>query len=977
MEMNKFFPAEIKFRLAIFSYLVSIAFLFFIALIGYTLTHAQSAPNITGIYNEGSNLIVDCYNCLGPNKASNTGTLNKRGGTSASVNITVKNPSDSGDEGGKITVPDSLGAKYADYLQLCTSSGCSNFIYVSAGATKAGDIKVNPQTGQSEYVKTPPPAEIAQTLPTCTLRLVTDNPAGQSVTNGETLDVIEGEAVSASLTLSAEPPSTITLPKIDWGDGEIQQMQLTSDKTNYTAVNNGLRDIGYRRVTVNYPYCSNEAVVFIRRQSNLAAPKPPEAKLSELKLDQDLEAEEKRTIKLQVTDIYDSPQAAEKAANPQKYTNDPADFPTWTDNQCGSGFVNFHPRCKVFNVKDKKDGNLILEAEGSSSDSGYWSFTKESTGWLCVRYISNKPNRWDVKCTQVFESATYQAQGSSGGTPSISAELKRNPQSQYYATVKWSAIRNTKPTDWFGVYAPGDPDSVQGNKPQAPKGWLYVSCKDPDIGHEFGQCDFDLSKLPNGTYEFRLFSEDGFTKLATSSQFTIPQGSSTGGRDTSKAPQGEIHFSNGKSAAALVERSFSKTQKEIFLDYMGLLLQNLKIASNNQAIEFAEIQFTKTTNNCGDKNTTDSSCIINSLRLSDINDLRDRAVGWAVEPFKDLQPGRYNIFLHLVSRGAEPLQDRMCSGDPKRIEAYGQPNIPQAVKRCDQNNIKDYLTLEILPASSQPTTNPPTGSISFLSSQGAVLSDRTMTVAIGTQVKVKTSSVEAVTGKNLKWVRIHQFLCTTNDSCPFPAVGDPSLLKESNLSQNSAPDLEASALTSTPGIYRIYVAAADERECTGDTRRFIPPCSQNDHLKLIVTSSLASTPEASISFSGLGQTQISRKVNELSTNPIPLITYTVNGKDFNLSSGSVWYQKKDSSRWINLQETTSSSSNNFNPSRFTDSVRFTPPAETATYDLIVEGVGVNGRKCSGDLTLQRSSNPVCSNQGKIRVIITPATSQHN
>ncbi|MBI2005401.1 MAG: hypothetical protein HYS80_01415 [Candidatus Aenigmarchaeota archaeon] len=161
-----------------------------------------------------------------------------------------------------------MEAKYGDYLQLCTTSGCSNFIYVSAGATKAGDIQQNTPTSPAQYTKSPPPAEITVSLPTCTLKVTA---AGASAINGETLEISKSTtSVSASLTLNSNPPSANPLPKIDWGNqqlplyGNIQEMTGTDSPIDFKTVTNSLKVIGYGRITIDYPYCSNKPEVYYK-----------------------------------------------------------------------------------------------------------------------------------------------------------------------------------------------------------------------------------------------------------------------------------------------------------------------------------------------------------------------------------------------------------------------------------------------------------------------------------------------------------------------------------------------------------------------------------------------------------------------------------------------------------------------------------------------------------------------------------------
>ncbi|MBI2005400.1 MAG: hypothetical protein HYS80_01410 [Candidatus Aenigmarchaeota archaeon] len=183
-----------------------------------------------------------------------------------------------------------------------------------------------------------------------------------------------------------------------------------------------------------------------------------------------------RTVKIQVTDIYDSQEAADRAANPTI-------FGTWTDDQCGSGFGNFHPRCKVFNVMGKNGDNLTLEAEGSfGNDTGYWTFSKESKGWLCVRYMSNKPDRWHIKCTQVFNTAADRAVTTPTPSPS--------PTTPSYAIPTSTAVPSYAPVSTpTGDSRPSEERFGAGSQPNSctPRG---DSCQPGQICNN-GVCILD------------------------------------------------------------------------------------------------------------------------------------------------------------------------------------------------------------------------------------------------------------------------------------------------------------------------------------------------------------------------------------------------------------------------------------------------------------------------------------------------------
>ncbi len=53
--------------------------------------------------------------------------------------------------------------------------------------------------------------------------------------------------------------------------------------------------------------------------------------------------------------------------------------------------------------------------------------------------------------------------------------------------------------------------------------WIYVSCSQtPGSAQAAGSCPFTVPPTAApGTYELRLFANDGFTRLATSSPLTV------------------------------------------------------------------------------------------------------------------------------------------------------------------------------------------------------------------------------------------------------------------------------------------------------------------------------------------------------------------------------------------------------------------------------------------------------------------------
>jgi RHS repeat-associated protein len=80
-------------------------------------------------------------------------------------------------------------------------------------------------------------------------------------------------------------------------------------------------------------------------------------------------------------------------------------------------------------------------------------------------------------------------------------------------TAAWSAIASPSSTDWIGLYTPGAPD-------QGSLAWRYTT------GAASGSVPFTIpASLPIGTYELRLFANNGYARLATSNAIAVTGGS--------------------------------------------------------------------------------------------------------------------------------------------------------------------------------------------------------------------------------------------------------------------------------------------------------------------------------------------------------------------------------------------------------------------------------------------------------------------
>ncbi len=90
--------------------------------------------------------------------------------------------------------------------------------------------------------------------------------------------------------------------------------------------------------------------------------------------------------------------------------------------------------------------------------------------------------------------------------------LSASPLSLYSgqsSTASWSGIATPTPKDWIGLYTPGSADGA------------FISWRYTD-GSAAGSVPFLIPVgTAAGTYELRLYANDGFTLLATSTSFTV------------------------------------------------------------------------------------------------------------------------------------------------------------------------------------------------------------------------------------------------------------------------------------------------------------------------------------------------------------------------------------------------------------------------------------------------------------------------
>lgn len=137
-------------------------------------------------------------------------------------------------------------------------------------------------------------------------------------------------------------------------------------------------------------------------------------------------------------------------------------------------------------------------------------------------------------------------------------------------SASWSGIAAPTTTDWIGLYVAGAPDVGTSID------WMYVSCSKSASGAQgSGSCPF-VGPTTAGTYELRLWSNDGYTRLATSSALIVSTQIS-GPIVVSTPGTGEGSGSSSSGAAQLptkwTDYRLSVKLKSTDNDAMGVLLR--------------------------------------------------------------------------------------------------------------------------------------------------------------------------------------------------------------------------------------------------------------------------------------------------------------------------------------------------------------------------------------------------------------------
>jgi len=103
--------------------------------------------------------------------------------------------------------------------------------------------------------------------------------------------------------------------------------------------------------------------------------------------------------------------------------------------------------------------------------------------------------------------------------PSVPPSLSASPATVAAGapvSAQWAGIASPTPRDWIALFAPGAADTAY-------LAWTYVNCSQaPGAAAAAGTCALTIpSNGAPGSYQLRLFANDGMTRLATSNTFTV------------------------------------------------------------------------------------------------------------------------------------------------------------------------------------------------------------------------------------------------------------------------------------------------------------------------------------------------------------------------------------------------------------------------------------------------------------------------
>ena len=202
-----------------------------------------------------------------------------------------------------------------------------------------------------------------------------------------------------------------------------------------------------------------------------------------------------------------------------------------TKSDVVASFSNVSPLLSLFapgeSITSSYVGGGFASASGTSMATphvaGAWAILKQAAPTASVDRILSALQETGVAIsdTRTGGTVTKRRIDVAGALTALgqTASLTATPATAVAGatvTATWSGITAPTSTDWIGLYAAGASDRLMD-------AWLYVSCSQTTgAARAAGSCSFPVPNgIAAGTYELRLFANNGYTRLATSPPLTV------------------------------------------------------------------------------------------------------------------------------------------------------------------------------------------------------------------------------------------------------------------------------------------------------------------------------------------------------------------------------------------------------------------------------------------------------------------------
>jgi parallel beta-helix repeat protein len=193
------------------------------------------------------------------------------------------------------------------------------------------------------------------------------------------------------------------------------------------------------------------------------------------------------------------------------------------DNAVCTNTVRYNSSAGIFDY----NGTRNVYVNNSAADNGGGSqvnmlvdgsaiFSTDSGRYCQLAALPTAPPK---PATTTTPTATLTPSGTA--TTGTGATLSASPATVPTggtAMASWAGIASPTATDWIGLYPVGAADNFNLD-------WKYVSCsQSPSMARASGSCSFTMPTTGDN-FEFRLFANDGLSRLATSNTVTVGTGS--------------------------------------------------------------------------------------------------------------------------------------------------------------------------------------------------------------------------------------------------------------------------------------------------------------------------------------------------------------------------------------------------------------------------------------------------------------------